>query len=316
MAFEKTKWVWLNGKLVTMDEAKIDATAFGLHYGVGVFEGQRAYETSSQSMSGPALFRNREHLERLAASAKTYQLDYPYSLDELTSAICETITANGFKNCYVRPTVYFDSGSLGIRAVNPVSVSILTWEWNSDFAAQQEKGMRLTVSPWRKFHQSMIPTTAKATGNYLNSILAVREAVARGFDEALLLNAEGNVAEGAVENVFIIKDGKLKTNDENASILLGITRRSAIEIAEHFGIPVEIGVLTLDEVMNADEMFLSGTAIEITPVREIDGKAIGDGKRGPLTEKIQQAYFDIVRGKYPQFMHWLTPVQQALPAAA
>ncbi len=306
MAFEKTKWVWLNGKLVTMAEAKIDATAFGLHYGVGVFEGQRAYETEN----GPALFRNREHLERLAASAKTYNLDFTYSLDELTAAICETITANGFKNCYVRPTVYFDSGSLGIRAINPVSVSILTWEWDSDFAAQQTHGMRLTVSPWRKFHPTMLPTTAKATGNYLNSILAVREAVARGFDEALLLNAEGNVAEGAVENVFIIKDGKLKTNDEKSSILLGITRRSAIEIAQHFGIPVEIGVLTLDEVMNADEMFLSGTAIEITPVREVDGKPIGDGKRGPLTEKIQQAYFDIVRGKVPQFMHWLTPVQQ------
>ena len=312
MAFEKTKWVWLNGRLVTLAEAKIDATAFGLHYGAGVFEGQRAYETTH----GPALFRNREHLERLAASAKIYNLDFLYSLDELTAAICETITANGFKNCYIRPTVYFDSGSLGIRAVNPVSLSILTWEWGSDFAAQQEHGMRLTVSPWRKFHQSMIPTTAKATGNYLNSILAVREATARGFDEALLLNAEGNVAEGAVENFFIIKDGKLKTNDERSSILLGITRRSVIEIAQHFGIAVEIGTLTLDEVMNADEMFLTGTAIEITPVREIDGELIGNGKRGPLTEKIQQAYFDIVRGKYPQFMHWLTPVQQALPAAA
>ena len=313
MAFEKTKWVWLNGKLVTMDEAKIDATAFGLHYGVGVFEGQRAYETAH----GPALFRNREHLERLAASAKTYQLDYPYSIEELTAAICETVTANGFKNCYVRPTAYFDAGSLGIRAVNPVSLSILTWDWPADFAKQQVEGMRLTVSPWRKFHQSMLPTTAKATGNYLNSILAVREATARGFDEALLLNAEGNVAEGAVENVFIIKDGKLKTNDEHASILLGITRRSAIEIAQHFGIEVEIGTLTLDEVKAADEMFLTGTAIEITPVREIDGEPIGNGKRGALTEKIQQAYFDIVRGKRPEFMHWLTPVhQQTVTATA
>ena len=270
MAFEKTKWVWLNGKLTPFDEAKIHATAFGLHYGVGVFEGQRAYDTAN----GPALFRNHEHLERLAASAKTYNLDFAYTLDELTAAILETIAANELKNCYVRPTVYFDSGNLGIRAVNPVSVSILTWEWGSDFAVQQTHGMRLTVSPWRKFHQTMMPTTAKATGNYLNSILAVREAVARGFDEALLLNAAGNVAEGAVENVFIIKDGKLKTNDERSSILLGITRRSVIEIAQHFGIPVEIGTLTLDEVMNADEMFLTGTAIEVTPVREIDGKAI------------------------------------------
>jgi branched-chain amino acid aminotransferase len=157
--------------------------------------------------------------------------------------------------------------------------------------------MRLTLSPWRKFHQTMMPTTAKATGQYLNSILAVREAAQRGYDEALLLNAEGNVAEGAVENVFIVKDGKLKTNDERSSILLGITRLSAMQIAQHLGIEVEVSSLSLDEVLDADEMFLTGTAIEITPVREIDGKPIGNGARGPITEKIQQAYFDIVRGR-------------------
>src|SRR5262245_37731091 len=310
MAFENTHWIWHNGNNVAFDEALIHTTAYGLHYGLGVFEGIRAYETPS----GPAIFRLQEHLDRLYASAKTYNFDIPYTPEQLSAAICDNVTANGFTNCYIRPTAYFDSGSLGIRAVCPVSVTIIAWEWPSDFAAKQERGMRLTVSPWRKFHQTMMPTTAKSTGQYLNSILAVREAEQRGFDEALLLNAEGNVAEGAVENVFIIKNGKVKTNDENSSILLGITRQSAIEIARYLGYEVEIGTLKLDEVLDADEMFLTGTAIEITPVREIDGQPIGNGARGPVTQKIQQAYFDIVRGRNPQFAIWLTPVQQLAKA--
>lgn len=312
MAFEKTKWVWHNGQNIPFEQATIHSTAFGLHYGTGVFEGIRAYDTEN----GPAIFRLKEHLDRLYASAQVYNLDIAYTPEQLTQAICDNITANGFTNCYIRPTVFFDAGGLGIRTRTPVSVNILTWEWPSDFAAKQRDGMRLTLSPWRKFHQSMMPTTAKATGQYLNSILAVREAEQRGYDEALLLNADGNVAEGAVENVFIIKDGKLKTNDERSSILLGITRLSAIQIAQHFGIEVEIGTLTMDEVLSADEMFLTGTAIEITPVREIDGKPIGNGARGPLTEKIQQAYFDIVRGRKPEFLHWLTLVRQAASAKA
>lgn len=312
MAFEKTKWVWHNGQNLPFEQATIHSTAFGLHYGTGVFEGMRAYDTQN----GPAIFRLKEHLDRLYASARVYNLDIPYTPEQLTQAICDNITANGFTNCYIRPTVFFDAGGLGIRARTPVSVNILTWEWPSDFAAKQRDGMRLTLSPWRKFHQSMMPTTAKATGQYLNSILAVREAEQRGYDEALLLNADGNVAEGAVENVFIIQDGKLKTNDERSSILLGITRLSAIQIAQHFGYEVEIGTLTLDEVLGADEMFLTGTAIEITPVREIDGKPIGKGGRGPITEKIQQAYFDSVRGRKPEFMNWLTPVRQTASAKA
>lgn len=305
MAFEKTKWVWHNGQNIPFEQATIHSTTFGLHYGTGVFEGIRAYDTAN----GPAIFRLQEHLDRLYASAQVYDLNIAYTSEQLTQAICDNITANGFTNCYIRPTAFFDAGGLGIRVRTPVSVNILTWEWPSDFAAKQRDGMRLTLSPWRKFHQTMMPTTAKATGQYLNSILAVREAAQRGYDEALLLNAEGNVAEGAVENVFIIKDGKLKTNDERSSILLGITRLSAMQIAQHLGIEVEVGTLSLDEVLNADEMFLTGTAIEITPVREIDGKPIGNGARGPITEKIQQAYFDIVRGRKPEFLHWLTPVR-------
>ncbi len=313
MAFEKTKWVWQNGEFLKFEEAHIHSTAFGLHYGTGVFEGIRCYETPE----GPAIFRLHEHMDRLEASAAVYKLTSPFSTAQLNEAMAETIRRNEFKNCYIRPTLYFDAGSLGIRSICPVGVNILTWEWPNDFGAEKlEKGMRVTVSPYRKFHSSMIPTTAKATGNYLNSILAVREAASRGFDEAILLDMHGNLAEGAVENVFLIKNGKVYTNDEKSSILLGITRASAMEIARNLGYEVVVGTMTLDDLLNADEAFLTGTAIEITPVREVDGKNIGAGRRGPITEKIQQTFFEIVRGKRPEYHHWLTPVREAAEVSA
>lgn len=309
MSFEKTQWVWQNGEFLQWDEAKIHSSAFGLHYGVGVFEGIRCYETAD----GTAVFRLKEHMDRLYASAKVYQLDIPYSQEELNEAICETILRNGFKSCYIRPTVYSDSGSLGIRAVCPVGVNILTWEWANDFGVEKlAKGMRVTVSPYKKFHSSMIPTTAKATGNYLNSILAVREAASRGYDEAILLDMHGNLAEGAVENIFLVKNGRLLTNDQNSSILLGITRDSAMRIAQDLGYEVEVRALKLDELLDADEAFLTGTAIEITPIREIDGRAVGAGARGPVTEEIQKTFFDIVAGRRPEYRHWLHPVRHGV----
>ncbi|MGE0883956.1 MAG: branched-chain amino acid transaminase [Blastocatellales bacterium] len=313
MSFEKTKWVWQDGQYLPFAEAKIHSTAFGLHYGTGVFEGIRCYEIAD----GPAIFRLKEHMERLFASAAVYKLDFPFTMEELNEAICETIRRNNFKNCYIRPTAYSDSGSLGIRAICPTGFNILTWEWPNDFGSEKlAKGMRVTVSPYRKFHSSMIPTTAKATGNYLNSILAVREAAARGFDEAILLDANGNLAEGAVENIFLIKDGKVLTNDQNSSILMGITRDSAIQIARHLGYEVEIRDLKLHELLSADEIFLTGTAIEIMPVREVDGKIIGNGARGPITEMIQKTFFEIVAGRKPEFKHWLYPVEQKTVAGA
>jgi branched-chain amino acid aminotransferase len=254
-------------------------------------------------------------MNRLYESAAVYQLNIPYSQEELNEAICETIRRNEFKSCYIRPTVYFDSGSLGIRAVCPVGVNILTWEWPNDFGAEKlARGMRVTVSPYRKFHSSMIPTTAKATGNYLNSILAAREAASRGFDEAILLDTHGNLAEGAVENIFLVKDGRVLTNDQNSSILLGITRDSVIQIARDLGREVEIRALKLDELLNADEAFLTGTAIEITPIREVDGRAIGNGARGPITEAIQKTFFEIVAGRGLGYSHWLYPVQKQVGA--
>jgi branched-chain amino acid aminotransferase len=305
MAFEKTKWVWQNGEFLKFDDAKIHSTAFGLHYGTGIFEGIRCYETTN----GSAIFRLNEHMNRFYASAAVYNLDIRYSMEELNEAVAETVRRNGLTNCYIRPTAYFDAGSLGIRSVCPTGINILTWEWPNDFGAEKlTKGMRVTVSPYRKFHSSMMPTTAKATGNYLNSILAVREAAARGFDEAILLDMHGNLAEGAVENIFLIKDGKVLTNDERSSILLGITRQSAIEIARGLGYEVEIRALKLEELLHADEAFLTGTAIEITPIREVDGKALGNGTRGPITERIQKTFFDIVAGRNSDYRHWLTPV--------
>ena len=305
MSFEKTKWVWQDGEFLRWDEAKIHSSAFGLHYGTGVFEGIRCYETAD----GPAIFRLKEHMDRLYASADVYQLNIPYTQEELNEAIRETIRRNEFKSCYIRPTVYFDSGNLGIRSICPVGANILTWEWPNDFGVEKlTKGMRVAVSPYRKFHSSMIPTTAKATGNYLNSILAVREAAARGYDEAILLDMHGNLAEGAVENIFLVKNGRVLTNDQNSSILLGITRASAIRIARDLGYEVEIRTLKLDDLLDADEAFLTGTAIEITPIREVDGRAIGNGARGPITEAIQQAFFDIVAGRRSEYRHWLHPV--------
>jgi len=305
MSFEKTKWVWQDGKFLRWDEAKIHSSAFGLHYGAGVFEGIRCYETDD----GPAIFRLKEHMDRLYASADVYQLNIPYTQEELNEAIRETIRRNEFKNCYIRPTAYFDSGGLGIRAVCPVGFNILAWEWPNDFGAEKLiKGMRVTVSPYKKFHSSMIPTTAKATGNYLNSILAVREAASRGYDEAILLDMSGNLAEGAVENIFLVKNSRVLTNDQNSSILLGITRASAIRIARDLGYEVEVRALKLDELLDADEAFLTGTAIEITPIREVDGRAIGNGARGPVTEAIQKTFFDTVAGRRLEYLHWLHPV--------
>ena len=307
MSFEKTKWVWQNGEFLRWDEAKIHSSAFGLHYGAGVFEGIRCYET----IDGPAIFRLKEHTDRLYCSAEVYQLEIPHTPEELNEAIRETILRNDFQSCYIRPTAYFDSGSLGIRAVCPVGVNILSWEWPNDFGAEKlARGMRVTVSPYKKFHSSMIPTTAKATGNYLNSILAVREAASRGYDEAILLDMRGDLAEGAVENIFLVKNSRVLTNDQDSSILLGITRASAIQIARDLGYEVEVRALKLDELLDADEAFLTGTAIEVTPIREVDGRAIGNGARGPVTEAIQKTFFDIVAGRRPEYRHWLSHVRK------
>jgi branched-chain amino acid aminotransferase len=305
MSFERTEWIWHNGRQVSWEGANIHPSTYGLHYGMGVFEGIRAYEAPE----GPVVFRLKEHLDRLYASAAICGIAIPYTEGELTEAISENIGLNNFKNCYIRPIAYLDSGGLGIRSVCSVSVTIIAWEWPHAMNAEKKaRGLRVTISPWKKFHSSMLPTTAKSTGQYINSILAVRDATARGFDEAILLDLNGNLAEGAVENIFLVRNGRLLTNDERSSILLGITRGSVIEIARELGYQVDIRALTPDDLFTAEEAFLTGTAIEIAPIREVDGRIIGDGRTRPITEEIQKNFFEIVSGRNPRYRHWLHPV--------
>lgn len=312
MSFENIEWIWKNGEIIPWKDATVHVSAHGLHYGSGVFEGIRCYEAES----GPALFRVREHYERFHASASIYGFEIPYSIEELTDATCELISRNEFKSCYVRPICFMGSGSLGVFPRNCSSeVSIMAWAWGAYLGAEGlEKGIRVTVSPWRKFHSSMMPTTAKACGQYLNSILAVSDAFARGFDEALLLDVDGRLAEGSGENLFVIKDGVIYTNKADDSILMGITRSAAIEIAKAEGFEIEAKSLELDDLLNADEAFFTGTAAEITPIREVDERVIGAGRRGAVTEKIQTVFFDAVNGRDTRFEKWLTPVEEFIAA--
>jgi branched-chain amino acid aminotransferase len=312
MSFENIKWIWKNGEIIPWANATVHVSAHGLHYGSGVFEGIRCYET----VSGPALFRLHEHLERFHASAGVYNFKIPFTVEELSDAICELISLNEFKSCYVRPICYLGSASLGVHPGKcPVEVAIMAWSWSAYLGAEGlENGVRVTISPWRKFHSSMMPTTAKACGQYLNSILAISDAFERGYDEALLLDIDGRLAEGSGENLFVIKNGKIFTNKADDSILMGITRDAAIEIARELGFIVEAKSLELEDLLNADEAFFTGTAAEITPIREIDGQIIGEGKRGAITEKIQKTFFEAVAGHDSRFLKWLHPVEQFVTA--
>jgi len=296
----------MNGGLVPWSRATTHVSAHALHYGSGVFEGMRCYETPD----GAAVFRLDAHLDRLYSSAEIYGLEIPYTPAELSEAVCEVIRRNDFDSCYIRPICYFGSGSLNVHPRNcPVEVVILAWPWATYLgAAGLEQGVRVTVSPWRKFQSRMMPTTAKACGQYLNSMLAVRDAIDRGYAEALLLDSEGNLAEGSGENIFIVRDGQLLTNDDRHSILLGITRDAVLQIAGDLGCPIEIKALELDDLLSADEAFFTGTAAEVTPISEVDMIPIGRGSRGPVTQEIQRAFFAATSGHDHRYAHWLHSV--------
>jgi branched-chain amino acid aminotransferase len=296
----------MNGELIPWSDATTHVSAHALHYGSGVFEGMRCYETTK----GPAVFRLDAHLDRLYASAEVYGLAIPYTQAELTNAVCEVVRLNGFRSCYVRPLCYLGSRSLGVHPGNcPVEVVILAWPWAPYLGAEGlQQGVRVTVSPWRKFQSRMMPTTAKACGQYLNSMLAVRDAISRGFAEALLLDGDGNLAEGSGENLFLVRAGQLLTNDERHSILLGITRDAVLRIAQDLGYTVEIRALQLDDMLSADEAFFTGTAAEVTPIREVDGTAIGRNTPGPVTEEIQRVFFAATSGNDDRYKDWLYPV--------
>jgi branched-chain amino acid aminotransferase len=291
-----------------------------IHYGTGVFEGIRCYETAQ----GPVLFRLDAHLERFYASASVYGMRIPFARHELADAICELIWRHGFTSCYVRPICYRGSRTLGLLPDKcPIHVSILIWLWGSYLGnAALQDGVSVTISSWTKFHSSMMPTAAKACGQYLYSILATREAFHEGYDEALLLDTNGHICEGSGENIFLVKNKKLRTNDERHSILLGVTRDAVITLARDLGIPVEVQALTVRDLHSAEQALFTGTAVELTPIRSVDGRPIGQGIRGPITETLQRRFFDAATGNDPIYKGWLHPVPAApkqawpeLPAA-
>ncbi len=309
MGFTPTEHIWFNGKLIPWNDAKVHVLAHGLHYGTGVFEGLRSYPTAD----GPAVFRLDAHIERFFKSAELYDLPIPYSAEALTDATLELIRANNLEAAYIRPIAFFDAATLSVWTKEcPVTVAIAAFPTGS-YHASAADGVRVTISPIRKFDNNAMPAWAKACGQYINSARAVNEAQRRGFDEALLLNSRGEIAEGSGENLFVVKNGGIITNDKDASILMGVTRASILEVARDMGIPARVAPMSVEDVLGADELFFSGTAVEVTAIREIDGRAIGDGKPGPITRRIQEAFNKVVRGQVPQYRRWLSFVRQAVP---
>ncbi len=302
----KAEYIWFNGELVRWDEAKVHVLTHTLHYGLGVFEGIRCYNTPK----GPAIFRHHEHIERLFKSAHILYMKIPYSMEEIRRATFETIKANNLKECYIRPIAFYGTGAMGLNPLNnPVNVAIICWEWGAYLGEEGlKKGIRCKISSFNRHHVNVSMTKAKACGNYVNSQLAKMEAVLDGYDEALMLDVDGTVAEGSGENIFIVRKGVIKTPPV-LGILEGITRDSVITIARDMGLEVREEKISRDELYIADEAFLCGTAAEITPVREVDRRIIGEGKPGPITRKLQEAFFKAVRGEDERYVHWLDFVE-------
>ena len=304
---EKGGQILMDGTLVGWDDATVHVLTHTLHYGLGVFEGLRCYLCHDDRS---AVFRLEEHTKRLFLSAHIAQMEIPYTEEEINSAIVETLKANGLKEGYIRPLVYLGAGSMGLFPKdNPVRVSISAWAWGAYLGEEGiEKGIRVKISSFARHHVNVGMTKAKIVGNYVNSILAKREVVAAGYDEAILLDTDGYVSEGSGENVFIVKDGVLKTTPLT-SVLKGITRDSVIRIARDEGIELVEERFTRDELYSADEAFFTGTAAEVTPIREVDGRTIGPGRPGPVTKTIQKIFFDTVKGRNERYNHWLHYIQ-------
>ena len=303
---DRDGFIWFNGKLVDWRDANIHVLTHSLHYGMAVFEGVRAYKTDQ----GPAIFRLDEHTKRWFNSAKIFQMEMPYSQEELMKAQLEVVKANQLESCYLRPIAWIGSEKLGISPKgNQILVSIAAWQWGAYLGEDGlNKGIRVKTSSFSRHHVNVSLVRAKASGYYINSILANQEVTAHGYDEALLLDTDGYVSEGSGENVFIVRDGVIYTPDL-ASCLAGITRESIIKIAHDLGFEVREKRITRDEMYCCDEAFFTGTAAEVTPIRELDDRTIGNGGRGPVTEKIQNVFFDIVKGKNDKYRSWLTYVK-------
>lgn len=297
--------IWMDGKLVDWRDAQIHVLTHTLHYGMGVFEGVRAYKTDA----GTAIFRLKEHTRRLFNSAKIFQMELPFDEATIADAQRQVVRENQLESCYIRPIAWVGSEKLGVSAKgNTIHVAIAAWPWGAYLGDEgMSRGIRVKTSSFQRHHVNVSLVRAKASGWYVNSILANQEATADGYDEALLLDVDGYVSEGSGENVFIVKNGKLYTPDL-ASCLDGITRDAVMTLARAAGIDVIEKRITRDEMYCADEAFFTGTAAEVTPIRELDNRAIGEGRRGPITEKLQSAFFDVVAGRNPEYQHWLTKV--------
>ncbi|MCW8959532.1 MAG: branched-chain amino acid transaminase [Gammaproteobacteria bacterium] len=298
--------IWFDGQMVPWREAKTHVLTHTLHYGMGVFEGVRAYKTEK----GPAIFRLQEHTDRLFRSAHIMNMAMPFDKETLNAAQRAAVRENNLESAYIRPMCFYGSEGMGLRADNlKVHVIIAAWSWGAYLGAEgMEKGIRIRTSSYTRHHVNITMTKAKANGNYINSMLALQEAVASGYDEAMLLDPEGYVAEGSGENIFIVRNGTIYT-PELTSALDGITRNTLFRLAAELDIPVVEKRITRDEVYIADEAFFTGTAAEVTPIREVDNRLIGPGRRGPITEKLQSMYFDVVHGRHNLHPEWLAYVK-------
>ncbi|MDP2158701.1 MAG: branched-chain amino acid transaminase [Nitrospirota bacterium] len=302
---KKSDKIWMDGKLIDWDKAQVHVLTHTLHYGLGMFEGIRCYKTAK----GSAIFRLDEHVDRLFASAHIFDIEIPYTKKEIRDAIIKTIKVNKLKECYIRPLVYIGYGAMGLYPKgNPISVAIAAWPWGAYLGDEGiDKGIRIQVSSFTRHHVNSSMTRAKVCGYYVNSQIAKKEAITGGYDEALLLDPEGYVSEGSGENIFIVRNGQIKTTPLT-TILEGITRDSIMKIARDNKIPVVEERFTRDEIYIADEAFFTGTAAEVTPIREIDNRKIGIGSRGKITKKLQSIFFDVVKGKNKKYESWLTRI--------
>jgi branched-chain amino acid aminotransferase len=299
----ETDVIWHNGEFVAWEDAKVHVLTHGLHYGTGVFEGIRCYETER----GPAIFRHLDHLDRLERSAKLYYMDLPYTVEQLRAATHELVSRNGLASCYIRPIAYRGYGHMGLNPLDaPIDVSIALWPWGSYLGEEgTANGIRAKISSWERISSRSLIPQAKASGQYLNSVLAKIESLKAGYDEAILLDDLGHVCEGSGENIYLVRDGVILTPPQSASILDGINRRSVIQIARDLGYSVVERDITRSELFLADEVFLTGTAAELVPVREIDDHAIGSGQPGEITLVLQRALQDALYGRNERYLEWL-----------
>ncbi|WP_348674080.1 branched-chain amino acid transaminase [uncultured Abyssibacter sp.] len=297
--------IWLDGEMVPWRDAKVHVLTHTLHYGLGVFEGVRAYETAK----GPAIFRLPEHTHRLLNSAKILGMKIPYDAETINAACLAAVRDNNLDSAYLRPMAFYGSEGMGLRADNlQVHLMVAAWTWGAYLGGQYDKGIRIRTSSYTRHHVNSAMCRAKANGHYFNSMLALSEALRDGYDEALLLDVDGYVAEGSGENIFYVSEGRIYTPDLR-SALDGITRKTIMEFCDDLGIEVIEKRVTRDDLYIADEVFFTGTAAEVTPIGEVDGRKIGDGMRGPITEQLQSLYFRTVKGEEPKYEHWLTTIR-------